>query len=75
MTIICNICGSRGVRTGIARHQQTNTCKTKPHPNDKFIVVDGRTYSKGKSPFEGVWHDIHVPYDIHEVYKTKPISN
>ena len=51
----------------LATHNQTNKCNTKPNP----IVVDGRTYLKGKSPFEGVWHDTHIPYDIHEVNKNK----
>ena len=31
------------------------------------ILVDGRTCLKGKSPFEGVWYDTHIPYDTHEV--------
>ena len=51
----------------LAKYNRTNKCKTKPNPNDKHIVVDGRTYLKCKSPFEGVWHDTHIPYDIHEV--------
>ena len=51
----------------LAKHNRTNECKTKPHPHDQYIVADGRNYLKGKSPFEGVWHDTHVPYDIHEV--------
>ena len=55
----------------LATHNRINKCKTKPNPNDTYIVVDGRTYLKGKSPFEGVWHDTHIPYDIHDV-KVKP---
>ena len=61
-------------KTQLATHDRTNTCKTKPHPKYKRIVVDGRTYLKGKSPFEGVWHDTHVPYDIH-VVKAKNQTN
>ena len=33
-----------------------------------MCVIDGRTYLKGKSPFEGVWHDNYIPYDINEVF-------
>ena len=54
-------------------YEQTQKCKTKPHPNDKYNVIDGRVYLKSKSPFEGVWHETHIPYDIHEVKKIKPI--
>ena len=54
------------------KHRQTHKCKTKPHPNDKCNIIDGRAYLKGKSPFEGVWHEYHIPYDINEV-ENKPI--
>ena len=42
------------------------TCRTKKktHPNDKSILVDGRTYLKGESPLEGVWHSDHTPFDV-----------
>ena len=50
----CERCGSEVNKAQLAKHNRTNKCKTKPHPNDKCIVVDGRTYLKGKSPFEGV---------------------
>ena len=56
-------------------YQQTQTCKTKPHPKDKHNGIDGRVYLKGKSPFEGVWHETRIPYDIHALKQTKPISN
>ena len=67
--IMCGRCGSEVNKAQSAKHNRTNKCKTKPHPNDIYIVVDGRTYLKGKSPVEGAWHDTHVPYDIHEVKK------
>ena len=37
-------------------------CKT--HPNDKYMLVDGRTYLKGESPLEGVWHSDHTPFEV-----------
>ena len=59
----------------LRKHHKTKKCELFRTRNDNYLVVDGRSYLKGKSPFEGVWHDTHEPYDIHEVYKTKPISN
>ena len=54
-------------------YQQTQACKTKQHPTYIYIyiynVLGGRVYLKGKSPIEGVWHDIHIPYDNHAVEK------
>ena len=35
--------------------------------DDNYVIVDGRTYLKGNSPFEGIWYANHIPYDIHEV--------
>ena len=64
---ICERCGSEVNKAQLAKPNRINKHKTKPHPNDEFIAVDGRTYLKGKSPFEGVWHGTHVPYDILEV--------
>ena len=36
----------------------------KAHPNDKYMLVDGRTYLKGESPLEGVWHSDHTPFEV-----------
>ena len=44
--------------------QQTQKCKKKPHPNDNYILVGGRTYLKGESPLEGVWHADHTPFEV-----------
>ena len=33
----------------------------------KHVIVDGRTYLKGNSPFEGICYDNHIRYYIHEV--------
>ena len=44
---ICERCGSEVNKAQLATHNRTNKCKTKPNPNDKYIVVDGRTYLKG----------------------------
>ena len=38
--------------------------KKKPHPNDDYIIVGGRTYLKGESPLEGVWHCDHTPFEV-----------
>ena len=43
---ICECCGSEVNKAQLAKHHRTNKCKTKPHPNDKYIVVDGRAYLK-----------------------------
>ena len=66
---ICECCGNEVNKAQLAKHHPTNKCKTKPHPNDEYINIAGRTYLKGKSPFEGVWHETHIPSDIHEVNK------
>jgi hypothetical protein len=60
--ITCNICGAHICRSGLKRHQKTKKCKA--HPNDKYILVDGRTYLKGESPLEGVWHSDHTPFEV-----------
>ena len=56
----------------LSRASLTKQHKTKKYElfktrNDNYIVVDGRTILRGRSPFEGVWHDTHTPYDIYGV--------
>ena len=64
--IICNICGGQICRHGLTRHQKTKKCKSfvKLTENDNYIIVDGRTYLKGESPLEGVWHKDHTPVEV-----------
>ena len=64
--IICNICGGQICRHGLARHQKTKKCKSfvKLTENDNYIIVGGRTYLKGESPLEGVWHKDHTPFEV-----------
>ena len=61
---MCKYCFAELGRDSLRHHHTTKKCELFKTRDDKYIVVDGRTYSKGKSPFEGVWHDTHVPYDI-----------
>ena len=58
----CDICGCHLQRGSLSRHKKTKKCKA--HPNDKYILVDGRTYLKGESPLEGVWHSDHTPFEV-----------
>ena len=51
-------------RDSLAKHHKSKKCELFRTRNDKYVVVDGRTYWRGSSRFEGVWHDTHVPYDI-----------
>ena len=58
----CDICGCQLQRGSLSRHKKTKKCQA--HSNDKYILVDGRTYLKGESPLEGVWHSDHTPFEV-----------
>ena len=38
----CDICGCELQWGSLSKHKKTKKCK--PHPNDKYMLVDGRTY-------------------------------
>ena len=42
----CPHCNSEIGARKLNRHLQTQTCKKKPHPNDKYTIVDGNVYLK-----------------------------
>ena len=73
LTITSN-CNSEVCKSNLLNHQRTNKCKNKPHPNDKYVIVDGRVYDKGKSPFEGVWYDDHIPFDLNNCENKQILS-
>ena len=60
----CPNCNCEIVKRKLNSHLQTQTCKKKTHPNDNYILVGGRTYLKGESPLEGVWHADHTPFEV-----------
>ena len=58
-----------GMKKDGSQYKTCETCranKCKPHPNDKYMLVGGRTYLKGESPLEGVWHSDHTPFEVKE---------
>ena len=67
MRIMCEYCFAELSRASLAKHHKTKKCEVFKTRNENYIVVDGRTYLRGKSPFEGVWHDTPTPYDIYGV--------
>ena len=62
--INCPNCNCEIVKRKLNSHLQTQTCKKKTHSNDNYILVGGRTYLKGESPLEGVWHADHTPFEV-----------
>ena len=64
---LCPICNNEVCKTDLSKHQQSNKCELFKTRNDNYVIVDGRTYLKGNSPFEGICYDNHIRYDIHEV--------
>ena len=62
--VSCPNCNCETIKRKMKRHLQTQKCKKKPHPNDNYILVGGRTYLKGESPLEGVWHADHTPFEV-----------
>ena len=48
------------------KNKPENKCKKKPHPNDNYVIIGGRTYLKGESPLEGVWHSDHTPFEVNK---------
>ena len=66
MLFMCEYCFAELSRSSLTKHHTSRTCEVLKTSNDNYIPT-GRTYLKGKSPFEGVWHDTHMPYDIHEI--------
>ena len=64
LKVYCPHCEREIITRKMNSHLQSQKCKQKPHPNDDRIIVGGRTYLKGKSPLEGVWHCDHTPFDI-----------
>ena len=62
--INCLNCNCEIVKRKLNSHLKTQTCKKKTHPNDNYILVGGRTYLKGESPLEGVWHADHAPFEV-----------
>ena len=60
----CPNCNCEIVKRKLNSHLQTQTCKKKTHTNDNYILVGGRTYLKGESPLEGVWHADHTPFEV-----------
>ena len=62
--VYCPHCDGEIVKRKLKSHLQSQKCKKKPHPNDDYILVGGRTYLKGKSPLEGFWHRDHTPFEI-----------
>ena len=63
---MCEYCFAELSNSSLAKHHKSKKCELLKNRNDDYIVVDGRTYLKGKSPFEGIRHDTHIPYDIYE---------
>ena len=52
--VYCPHCNGETVKLKLNSHLQSQKCKKKPHPNDDYILVGGRTYLKGEPPLEGV---------------------
>ena len=67
MRIVCEYCFSELSRSSLAKHHKTKKCELFKTRNANYIVVDGRAYLRGKSPFEGVRRETHSPYNIYEV--------
>ena len=49
------------------KNKPENKCKKKPHPNYNYAIIGGRTYLKGESPLEGVWHSDHTPFEVNNI--------
>ena len=61
---MCEYCFAELSRDSLRQHHTTKKCESFKTKNGKYIVVDGRTYLRGSSPFGSVWHDTRTPYDI-----------
>ena len=64
---MCPICNNEVCKNNVSKHHKYKKCESFKTRNDNYVIVDGRTYLKGNSPFEGIWYATHMPYDIHEV--------
>ena len=63
---MCEYCFAELSKSSLAKHHTSkNKCELFKTRNYNYIVVDGRTYLKGKSPFEGVCHDTHTPCNVY----------
>ena len=64
LNVYCPHCNREIITNKLNSHLQSQKCKNKPRPNDNYIIVGGRTYLKGESPLEGVWHRDHTPFEV-----------